>query len=135
MLTYEDVKQLFPDTKGVALPGIGFQNVSSMADMRLERGLFIPIGSHEDLLEGIGNGVIASLWDKAVNVPMFVPNHFPLFFVEDLRTAQRELITFYKQKNNQEKWEIMTKFICSNESEHTDVMDNKQESKLKEGGE
>ncbi|WP_175988826.1 hypothetical protein [Bacillus sp. Marseille-Q1617] len=123
MLVYDDVKKLFPKTRGVGLQGIGFHKVSSLPDVRLERGLYIPLESHEKLFESINNGAVASLWQGSEKVPLFVPNHFPLFIVEDVHSAYRELIQYYKQKNNQEKWEIMTKFICGNESDLFETVD------------
>jgi hypothetical protein len=116
MLFYEDVKTMFPQTRGIPLKGVGFHSVSPLYDIRLEKGLYIPMVSHEHLFESISNGAIASLWDSKEEVPRFVPNHFPLFIVKDVQSAYNELIHFYKQKNNQEKWEIMTKFICNSES-------------------
>jgi hypothetical protein len=116
MLFYEDVKTMFPHTRGIQLKGVGFHAVSPLYDIRLEKGLYVPTVSHDHLFESINNGAIASLWDSKVEVPRFVPNHFPLFIVKDVLLAYDELIHFYKQKNNQEKWEIMTKFICNSES-------------------
>jgi hypothetical protein len=116
MLFYEDVKSIFPLTRGIQLNGVGFHAVSPLCDIRLEKGLYVPLLSHADLFESINNGAIASLWDAKEEVPRFVPNHFPLFIVKDVQSAFNELIHFYKQKNNQEKWEIMTKFICNSES-------------------
>ncbi|MGR3763767.1 hypothetical protein [Rossellomorea sp. NS-SX7] len=137
MLFYDDVKKLFPVTRGVGLPGIGFLTVSSLPEVRLERGLYIPLDSHRKLFDSINNGAIASLWDGSEEIPLFVPNHFPLFIVEDVHAAYRELIQFYKQKNNQEKWEIMTKFICNSESDLIKTMDEEFLEVLneKKGGE
>jgi hypothetical protein len=117
MLFYEDVKKLFPNTRGVELTGTMFQTVSPLPGIKLEKGLFIPLDSHRKLFDSITNGAVASLWKKSEAVPLFVPNHFPLFMVEDIHAAYRELIHFYNQKNNEEKWEIMTKFICNSESD------------------
>jgi hypothetical protein len=138
MLFYDDVKKLFSETRGVGLPGIGFLSVSSLPDVSLEKGLYIPLDSHEKLFESIHNGAIASLWDRSEKIPLFVPNHFPLFLVEDVHSAYRELIHFYKQQNNQEKWEIMTKFICNNESDLMKTVDAESLKELntkKKGGE
>ncbi|OAT83372.1 hypothetical protein A6P54_07235 [Bacillus sp. MKU004] len=117
MLFYEDVKQLFPHTRGVELTGMVFKAVSPLPHVKLEKGLFIPLDSQMKLFDSISNGAVASLWKRSETVPLFVPNHFPLFLVDDVHTAYQELIHFYNQKNKEEKWEIMTKFICNSESD------------------
>jgi hypothetical protein len=117
MLFYEDVKKLFPHTRGVELTGTVFQTVSPLPHVKLEKGLYIPLDSPRKLFDSIANGAVASLWNRSEMVPLFVPNHFPLFMVDDIQAAYRELIHFYNQKNNEEKWEIMTKFICNSESD------------------
>ena len=123
MLLYDEVKKLFPDTKGIHLPGFAFLVVSNSTSMGIEKGLYIPFGDEIDLFKSIENGAIASLWPKNDQIPSFVPNHFPLFMVEDVHQAYLDLLEFYKQNYNQEKWEIMTKFIFSNESEKNQTMD------------
>ncbi|XXM73433.1 hypothetical protein ACQ0QQ_05940 [Lysinibacillus sphaericus] len=117
MLFYEDVKKLFPNTRGVELAGTAFQTVSPLPGVKLEKGLYIPLNSHIKLFDSITNGAVASLWDRRQTVPLFVPNHFPLFMVDDIQAAYRDLKHFYSKKTNEEKWEIMTKFICNSESD------------------
>ncbi|WP_171050829.1 hypothetical protein [Bacillus sp. BHET2] len=117
MLFYDEVKKLFPDTKGILLPGFTFLVVSNSTRMGMEKGLYVPFGDEINLFKSIENGAIASFWPKSELIPSFVPNHFPLFMVEDVYTAYVNLQEQYKQNHNQEKWEIMTKFIFSNESE------------------
>jgi hypothetical protein len=137
MLFYEDVKSIFPHTRGIQLNGVRFHAVSPLYDIRLEKGLYVPLVSHDHLFESINNGAIASLWDGKEEVPRFVPNHFPLFIVKDVQSAFNELIHFYKQKNNQEKWEIMTKFICNSESNLIKSIDagSLKDQKKQKGGE
>ncbi|OXS63345.1 hypothetical protein B0G93_103172 [Bacillus sp. V-88] len=117
MLLYDEVKKKFPETKGIHLPGLPFLVVSNSTRMGMEKGLYIPAGDEVNLFRSIENGAIASLWPRGVEIPSFVPNHFPLFIVEDVYRAYLDLQESYKQNYNQEKWEIMTKFIFSSESE------------------
>ncbi|MGD6960268.1 hypothetical protein ACQCWA_08125 [Rossellomorea aquimaris] len=136
MLFYDDVKKLFPETTGIHLPGFAFLVVSNSTSMGMEKGLYVPFGDEINLFDSIDSGAIASLWPKNKEVPSFVPNHFPLFMVEDVYKAYIDLLEDYKQNYNQEKWEIMTKFIFNNESERnqtTDVSSN--ESGNGKGGE
>ncbi|WP_052504419.1 hypothetical protein [Rossellomorea aquimaris] len=123
MLFYDDVKKLFPETSGILLPGFTFLVVSNSTSMGMEKGLYVPFGDEIDLFESIEKGAIASLWPKNKEVPSFVPNHFPLFIVEDVYKAYIDLLQNYKQNYNQEKWEIMTKFIFNNEPEQNHTMD------------
>ncbi|MBN8191556.1 hypothetical protein JI667_05270 [Bacillus sp. NTK074B] len=116
MLFYDEVKRLFPDTKGINLPGFAFLIVSNSTSMTMEKGLYVPFSDEIDLLKSIEMGAIASLWSKEAPIPSYVPNHFPLFIVDDVYLAYVHLLEIYKQNYNQEKWEIMTKFIFTNEA-------------------
>ncbi|MCA1059260.1 hypothetical protein LCL96_09940 [Rossellomorea aquimaris] len=137
MLLYDDVKKLFPDAKGIYLPGYTFLVVSNSTSMRMEKGLYVPFGDKIDLFKSIEMGAIASLWPNSEQVPSFVPNHFPLFMVEDVYLAYVDLQENYKQNYNQEKWEIMTKFIYINEPEKHQTVENGSAMKQKreKGGE
>ncbi len=121
MLFYDEVKRLFPDTKGIHLPGFTFLIVSNSTSMTMEKGLYVPFSDEIDLLKSIEMGAIASLWRKDDPIPSYVPNHFPLFMVDDVYLAYVHLLENYKQNYNQEKWEIMTKFIFTNESNYQAV--------------
>jgi hypothetical protein len=123
MLFYDEVKKLFPETKGVHLPGFTFLVVSNSTRMGMEKGLYVPFGDDTNLFKSIEKGAIASFWPKGDQIPSFVPNHFPLFMVEDVYQAYLVLLESYKQNYNQEKWEIMTKFIFSKESEQNQTND------------
>ncbi|CAN7439920.1 hypothetical protein LJR005_002829 [Rossellomorea sp. LjRoot5] len=122
-MLYDEVKKLFPETKGIHLPGLPFLVVSNSTRMGMEKGLYIPEGGEVNLFRSIEKGAVASLWPKGEEIPSFVPNHFPLFIVEDVYKAYLNLQESYKQNYNQEKWEIMTKFIFSNESERNQTND------------
>ncbi|WP_201716941.1 hypothetical protein [Rossellomorea arthrocnemi] len=123
MLHYDEVKKLFPETKGVHLPGFAFLVVSNSTRMEMKKGLYVPFGDEINLFKSIENGAIASFWPKSDRIPSFVPNHFPLFMVEDVYQAYLDLLESYKQNYNQEKWEIMTKFILSNGFEQNQTND------------
>ncbi|MGM0851643.1 MAG: hypothetical protein ACQEWI_03355 [Bacillota bacterium] len=136
MLFYDDVKKLFPETSGIHLPGFTFLVVSNSTSMGMEKGLYVPFSDEINLFEGIEKGAIASLWPKNKEVPSFVPNHFPLFMVEDVYKAYIDLLENYKQNYNQEKWEIMTKFIFNSKSEPNQTLDvSSNESDNGKGGE
>ncbi|MCA0148728.1 MULTISPECIES: hypothetical protein [Rossellomorea] len=98
----------------------------------MEKGLYIPAGDEVNLFRSIEKGAIASLWRKGEEIPSFVPNHFPLFIVEDVYRAYVDLQESYKQNYNQEKWEIMTKFIFSSESEQHQTNDMTMERSIQD---
>ncbi len=131
MLFYDDVKKLFPESFGIRLPGFAFLVVSNSTSDKMEKGLYIPLGTDIDLFKSINLGAVASLWPRDKNVPPFVPNHFPLFLVENVQLAYDELLNYYKLNYNQEKWEIMTKFIFSNEIALDQPMNSSENSKSK----
>ncbi|MGG4169689.1 hypothetical protein [Rossellomorea vietnamensis] len=132
MLLYDEVRKKFPETKGIRLPGLPFLVVSNSTRMGMEKGLYIPVGDEVDLFRSIEKGAIASLWPKGEEIPSYVPNHFPLFIVEDVYRAYLDLQESYKQNYNQEKWEIMTKFIFSNESEQNQTNDVSMKGSLQD---
>ncbi|MCC5802677.1 hypothetical protein [Rossellomorea vietnamensis] len=132
MLLYDEVRKKFPETRGIHLPGYSFLVVSNSTRMGMEKGLYIPAGDEVNLFRSIEKGAIASLWRKGEEIPSFVPNHFPLFIVEDVYRAYVDLQESYKQNYNQEKWEIMTKFIFSSESEQQQTNDMTMERSIQD---
>ncbi|WP_064093798.1 hypothetical protein [Rossellomorea aquimaris] len=135
MLLYDDVKKLFPHTLGIHLPGFEFLVVCNSTSVEMKKGLYIPSGKRVDLFESIEKGAIATLWEKDTDVPAFLPNHFPVFLVEDIQKAFEELHDYYKQNYIQEKWEIMTKFIYISESNLIIESKKIQNTETKRGGE
>jgi UDP-N-acetylmuramyl pentapeptide synthase len=112
-LTYDDLVNLFPNVKGIKEE---FQFVTVSTDSMLDqrKGLFIPL--YEDsgyLNEAIQNGAIGAIWDEQVELPTYIPNHFPIFYTNDLKKALEQLLKTYVDKLNGENNELMdmTKFL------------------------
>jgi hypothetical protein len=116
-LAFDDLVTLFPEFKGVREADHLYFTVSDNADREQKRGLFIPLNDDSgELLDAIANGAIAAVWDKKKQVPRYTPNHFPIFFTENLTTGVRDLLRFYSEKidgDNEEKMN-MTKFAILN---------------------
>ncbi|MCA1029974.1 hypothetical protein LCL95_02865 [Bacillus timonensis] len=96
MLFYKDLKQWFVNSRGISLDHIEFKSLFFTSNTTTEKGLYIPLESITDnsLKEAINNGAIAALWEIEIPIPRYVPNHFPIFFVDDLKKS-----TFLIMKN------------------------------------
>ncbi|WLR52246.1 UDP-N-acetylmuramoyl-tripeptide--D-alanyl-D-alanine ligase [Bacillus tianshenii] len=101
-LTLNDLSTIFSEYKGAGKDNVIIRSVFIDSRKQVEKGLFVPIqgerfDGHEFLKGAIENGAIAALWQKDVEVPAYVPNDFPLYFVADTLTALQELSKFYLQ--------------------------------------
>ncbi|MFP7296035.1 hypothetical protein [Neobacillus niacini] len=116
-LAFNDLVTIFPDFKGVREADHLYFMVTDNAGSDQPRGLFIPLTNDSgELLDAIANGAIAAVWDKKNPIPKYTPNHFPVFFTEDLTSGVRHLLQFYFEKidgENREKMN-MTKFAFLN---------------------
>ncbi|NWQ43918.1 hypothetical protein MLOOGBEN_24760 [Bacillus sp. EB106-08-02-XG196] len=116
-LAFNDLVTLFPDFKGVKEADHLYFMVSDSAGIVQTRGLFIPLSDDSgELLDAIANGAIAAVWDKKKQIPKYTPNHFPIFFTENLTSGVLDLLRFYFEKidgDNREKMN-MTNFAFFN---------------------
>ncbi|MEH7106862.1 MULTISPECIES: hypothetical protein [Bacillaceae] len=113
---YEDLLQLFPDAQGIREDFI-FLTISDQANVNQPKGLFIPTSERSgELSKAIENGAIAAIWEKGKALPHYTPNHFPVFFVNDVVEAMMSLLQCYIDKVNGETDIKMgiTNFIISN---------------------
>lgn len=116
-LMYEDIVNLFLKTKGIK-DNLPFYSVSTSSSMKQPKGLFVPVFNDSgELKEAIQNGAIAAIWDDSVQLPTYVPNHFPIFFTNDLMNSFYHVVRVYLEKINGDKIEIMstTKFLFDKE--------------------
>jgi hypothetical protein len=118
MLTYRAVKQLFPSTRGIADDTIQFHYVFVDPYQRVEKGLFIPLmDGKEELKLAIEHGAIAALWKEGMDLPHYIPNYFPVFFVPSPIEALTTIVQTYMQTNRVENSE-MTKFYLTIDVAH-----------------
>jgi hypothetical protein len=116
-LMYEDIANLFLKTKGVG-NNLPFYSVSTSSSMKQPKGLFVPVFKDSgELNEAIQNGAIAAIWDDSVQLPTYVPNHFPIFFTNDLMGSLYDVVRVFLEKLNGDKMQIMstTKFLFDKE--------------------
>lgn len=98
-LSLNALKDLFPQYRG-EVDQVNLKGVFTDSRKDCKKGLFVPIvgakfDGHEFLKDAIYNGAIASLWQKDLEIPAYVPNHFPLFLVEDTLEALQNLAQYY----------------------------------------
>ncbi|MEH7492988.1 hypothetical protein [Neobacillus niacini] len=98
-LAFNDLVKLFSDIRGIKEADHLYITVTDNANAMQTRGLFIPLSEDSgELLEAIANGAIAAIWDKKKQLPKYTPNHFPIFFTDNLIETVRELLKFYIEK-------------------------------------
>jgi hypothetical protein len=115
MLTYEDMVQLFPSNKKLIHPAIQFHTVSTFACFPQGKGLFIPL--HHDsgeLEEAISNGAIGMLWEKNKALPHYMPNHFFVFYSNDLWKGLENMLDKYHENVISNGEENYTQFVLEN---------------------
>ncbi|GGD19063.1 UDP-N-acetylmuramoyl-tripeptide--D-alanyl-D-alanine ligase [Pontibacillus salipaludis] len=104
-MTTEWIHDHFPSSRGVASESIEIKNVFTDTRKKTNKGLFVPIrgdrfDGHEFLKDAIEGGAVAALWDEKVDVPSYVPNDFPLFFVDDTIIGLQQLAHVYRKEVN-----------------------------------
>ncbi|MBM7586738.1 hypothetical protein JOC86_003290 [Bacillus pakistanensis] len=117
MILYRDIKKLYPITRGVEEESLKFESISCISTIKLKKALYIPLEGEKGLFDAIQNGAISSLWDRSINLPKWIPNHFPVFFTDNIDYAVERIIGNYKNKMKQEEWETMTKFFINHNKE------------------
>lgn len=113
MLTYQDVSRLFSRRTGIEDGNIRFHTVTSQADAKQPKGLFIPVSTDDgSLQEAISNGAVAAVWTDQEPVPAYAPNHFPIFYTEDNLKGLEEIMKLYYNNLTQKQGITeKTKFI------------------------
>ncbi|MBT2694684.1 hypothetical protein [Bacillus sp. ISL-55] len=118
MLTYQDVSSLFSRAAGIRDENIHFHTVSSLADAKQPKGLFVPVSNDSGTLqEAISNGAVAAVWPEGEQVPAYAPNHFPIFYTQDnLKGLEKIMNSYYDYLTQQEDLNERTKFIFLNKA-------------------
>lgn len=116
MLTYQDVERLFSRATGIRNENIRFHTVSSLADAKQPKGLFVPVLNDSGTLQdAISNGAVAAVWPEGEQVPAYAPNHFPIFYTQDnLKGLEKIMNLYYDYLSQHEDIDERTKFIFLN---------------------
>jgi hypothetical protein len=92
-LAFNDLVEMFESFRGVQDADHLYYTISDNAKVPQPRGLFIPISEESgELLEAIANGAIAVVWESKKPVPHYTPNHFPVFFTDNLVASLRRIL-------------------------------------------
>jgi hypothetical protein len=116
-LGFDLLARIFPHSSGIKESELHFHTVSDQGANSQPRGLFIPLwGNSQDLLEAIHNGAVAAIWEQGKPIPAYRPNHFPLFFTNNLAgdviRLMKEYIQILKQEDERE---TMSNFLFIDE--------------------
>lgn len=99
------ITTIFSNYKGEINESTNINHVTIDSRDNFIDSLFIPIegerfNGHDFLKQAIENGAIATLWNKTKELPDFVPDNFPVFFVSNTTHALQQLAAKYRQKIN-----------------------------------
>lgn len=99
-LSLTEVSKIFPSNRGTKDSAIFVHEIMTDSRKKGNKGLFIPIvgdqfDGHTFLKDAIYNGAVAALWQKAKDIPSFVPNDFPLYFVDDTISGLQTLAKYF----------------------------------------
>jgi UDP-N-acetylmuramyl pentapeptide synthase len=114
MLSYEDVSYISIGTRGINDDSICFLNVTTEPSVIVRKSLYVSINAEnreECLKKALYNGAVAAVWQKNIELPRFLPNHFPVFLVDDTLLAFAQLIELYVKKIEENRYDIMTNFF------------------------
>ncbi|GAA0613072.1 UDP-N-acetylmuramoyl-tripeptide--D-alanyl-D-alanine ligase [Virgibacillus siamensis] len=72
---------------------------------KTNQALFIPItgekfDGHDFLKQAFNNGAVAALWETGRDLPGFLPDDFPVYYVDDTLHALQRLAAVYREKVN-----------------------------------
>lgn len=98
-LTYDDLAGIFPKSSGIRDYSLSFRTVSFLAETLQPKGLYIPmLDQVEDLQTAIANGAVAAIWLEGREIPTYTPNHFPIFYTDNLIEGIKKILYQYKTK-------------------------------------
>ncbi len=129
MISFTEMKSLFPVSRGTNDSAIEFKEIYVDSEQKVVKGLYVSLindNCEVDLKKALYNGAIGAVWDEKLEIPRFLPNHFPIFLVEDTCDALQQLILYIKKNRNNDRCK-MEKYISlslGNKS-YNDVNTNK----------
>ena len=132
-LSYNLVQQAIPEAKGFSKDDLLFETLSLVADCHQPKSLFVPIYTHDSSTElntAIANGAIGAIWEKGKKLPSYTPNHFPVFYTNDLKEGIQKMIAIYEKQLNAKA--NRTKFIFSEELSLNSIIETYDIAVIKE---
>lgn len=119
LVTYGDLAKRFPKIKGIRDHELCFHTITTISAVPQHKGLFIPIhNTSGELKEAIENGAVAALWNEMQKVPHYTPNHFPIFFTNDLLKGLKDMMELYLKQLKQNNFTLneVTRFLITQDS-------------------
>ncbi|MCM3706148.1 MULTISPECIES: hypothetical protein [Cytobacillus] len=115
-LTYQDLAELFPAVKGIKDHELEFHTVASSSSYLQPKGIYIPYEEEGNLKEAIERGAVAAIWNKNAETPPYTPNHFPIFYTNDLTKGLKDIMDLYINKISKAEDKMnTTNFLISDE--------------------
>ncbi|MEK3855218.1 hypothetical protein [Cytobacillus sp. FSL H8-0458] len=115
-LTYQDLAELFPAVKGIRDHELEFHTVASSSSDRQPKGIYIPYREDGNLKEAIESGAVAAIWNENAETPAYTPNHFPIFYTNDLTKGLKDIMELYINKLSKAEVKMnTTNFLISDE--------------------
>ncbi|MEH7222464.1 hypothetical protein V7112_01525 [Bacillus sp. JJ1566] len=134
MLSNQDMWTLFEEAYGIKTQNFNLEEVITDSSVLSKKGLYISIEQEkrdEFLRQALYNGAVAAVWPKDEKIPLFLPNHFPVFVVTDPLPALKQIIEFYLKKIEENGYDTMTKFKLFTNETKTYEQDKKTVNEIK----
>ncbi|MEH7382427.1 hypothetical protein V7138_18340 [Bacillus sp. JJ1533] len=134
MLSNQDMWTMFDEGYGIKNQNFVFEEVITDPTILTKRGLYVSIERDkrdEFLKQALYNGAVAAVWPKDEKLPLFLPNHFPVFVVTDPLPALKQILEYYLKKIEENGYDTMTKFkLFTNETKEL-MQDNQTKNEIK----
>ncbi|MCH1623878.1 hypothetical protein [Fredinandcohnia quinoae] len=136
MLYYKDLIKISNEARGVKDDFIAFEQIYFNPSEKVNKGLFVLVSRNEynenEMKEALYNGAIAALWPQNKELPRFLPNHFPVFIVENTLAALKLVLKDYLKKRKENRYDKMTKFMLFDQDKHNDAFSTYDKSVIED---
>jgi len=105
LFTTKWLATIFPENQGEMQSTIFINEVTTDSRMETSKSLFIPLvgdnfDGHDHVEQAIDHGAIAIIWNKDKQLPAFISDDYPVFYVNDTLNALQHLAMNYRNEIN-----------------------------------
>src|SRR5690625_3851391 len=105
LFTIKWLATIFPKYQGDIQMNHSIAEVNTDSRVKTDNSLFIPLigdnfDGHDHVRQAIDQGAIAIIWSKEKQLPSFISNDFPVFYVNDTLEALQNLAMRYRDDIN-----------------------------------
>lgn len=105
LFTVKELKNIFTNHHGSLDDSLVINRITTDSRLKTDHALFIPIigdqfNGHDYVEQAIENGAVAIIWDEREELPLSIPNDFPVFLTEDTTAGLQKLAAYYREKIN-----------------------------------